>query len=111
MQPGCSRGHSLHGHTSPSMLGRETSSEQPSGHREAAAKCVRGTPSCTRTLGEEIEESRQGPGLEQSCWARWHTAPCCSGHQQLPAQGEGTDKERSCFAARDKKEEEVHIVL
>lgn len=24
---------------------------------------------------------------------RWHTGPCCSCHQQLPAQGEGTHKE------------------
>lgn len=35
----------------------------------------------------------KGPGLEQSCWERWHTGPCCSCHQQLPVQGEGVHKE------------------
>lgn len=29
--------------------------------------------------GEQTETSKdQGAGLEQSCWARWHTGPCCS---------------------------------
>lgn len=77
----------------PLTLGGETSSEQPSGHKEAAARCVRVSPSCTWERGQRRADRHQGQGLEQSCWARWHTGPCCSGHQKLPAQAEGTHKE------------------
>lgn len=77
----------------PLTLGGETSSEQPSGHKEAAARCVRVSPSCTWERGQRRADRHQGQGLEQSCWGSWHTGPCCSGHQKLPAQAEGTHKE------------------
>lgn len=60
---------------------------------EAAARCVRVSPSCTWERRQRRADGHQGQGLEQSCWARWHTGPCCSGNQRLPDQAEGTHKE------------------
>lgn len=75
------------------QLGRESSSEQPSGHREAATRCARVSPRCTGTLGEEVEESRQRPAKTRAQgWSNpvGQDDTLVPAARQLPAQGEET---------------------
>lgn len=94
-QPGCSRGYSPRGHTSSPHSEERPVQSSPQG-TERLLQDVPGYPQVAPEPWERRwrrADRDQGPGLQQSCWVRRHIGPCCSCHQQLPAQGEGTYKE------------------